>query len=358
MNARRNSTALGILLFLLAGGGVRGQEKSPIAPHGDRHAEAATWRLEFDNDTFFHSDNHISNVLSLQKHSPEAPSWDAVTGLPRFFGRLGKRLPSLSGDGLVYRASLALGQLMQTPDDLHRRDLIHDDVPYAGVLTLQGSWVAYDDDELRGAEVVVGILGPPSLAGATQRAFHRLIDDTVPQGWDNQLHTEVLINLNYTRKRKILRVGTPGGGSFDAAISGDIGLGNLSTQASGALEMRLGVNVPRGFASTPDLIGFGVSHLAVQTPAHPAAPSFYGSLALRGTCLVRSVLIDGNTFRDSHRLGRETFLGQLVAGLNFESSHFGVRFFVALSTTMVGTPVGRRLGNADRLGTIHLEWRL
>jgi len=346
-----------LLLFLLGGDLAHGQEAPRVQPKKGGYSEAATWRLEFDNDTFFHSDNHLSNILSLQKHSSAAANWDDVSGLPRFFGRLGKHLPFLSGDGLVYRASLAIGQLMQTPDDLHRRDLIRDDVPYAGVLTLQGSWIAYDDDEFRGAEVVIGVLGPPSLAGAAQRAFHRLIDDTVPQGWANQLRTEVLVNLNAMGKKKILRWGAPGGVSFDAAVSGDIGLGNLYTQASGALEMRLGANVPRGFAGTPDLVGFGVSHLAVMRPERPAAPSFYGSLALCGTCLVRSVLIDGNTFRDSHRIQRDTFMGQLIAGLNFESRHFGARFYVVASTALVDTPVRRRERNADRVGTIHLEWR-
>jgi len=57
------------------------------------------------------------------------------------------------------------------------------------------------------------------------------------------------------RKQKIWRWGTPAGISFDTAVNGMSVWGNMFTQASVALEMRLGHNMPGGFVSVPDLLG-------------------------------------------------------------------------------------------------------
>ncbi len=347
-----------IVLLLLAGGLVHGQGTTTAPLRQAEGRAGATWSLEFGNDVFFGSDNHLTNSLALKKHSTEAASWDDLAGLPRFLCHLGRHLPTLSGAGLTHRASLAIGQVMQTPDDLGRIDPIREDVPYAGVISLQASWVAYNDNELRGVSLMTGILGPPSLAGQIQKAFHRLIHSTVPQGWHNQLGSEWLLNLHAVRKVKIGRSGSPSGVSWDTAVSGDAGLGNLLTQASVALEMRMGDNMPRGFAPAPDLVGFAGSHLALMLPERPDAPSFYGSLTIRGTLLAHTALLDGNTFRDSPRIGHRAFLGQLVAGLHYENQRWGARLFVVSSTPAVDTPRPRPgRGGADQICTINVEWR-
>lgn len=357
MKRCRLLSAVAVILFL-AGGRAYGQGSSVSTPPQAGGTERATWRLEIDNDVFFNSDNNISSGLSLQRHTAGADRWEEVADMPKFVRRLGQNIPTLTGKGLIYRVGVAIGQVIQTPTDLLRRDLIKEDVPYAGVFTLQASWYAYNDDEFRGFEITTGVVGPLSLAGEYQKAFHKLIRCVVPQGWDNQLANELLINLNYMRKEKVWRGGRAEGVSFDAAVNGDVALGSLFTQASVALETRVGRNMPGGFVSMSDPTGFSLSHMATLNPARPGAGSFYGSLVLRGTVLAHTLFLDGNTFRASHRVDRKPLVGQIIAGLHYERRHWGIGFYAMASSAVVNTRKAPAAESRERVGAINIEWRL
>ena len=336
--------------FLAPGGGspAFGKEVS---------VESGTWRFEYDNDAFFNKDNKISSGWSLQKQSAVAPRWDALEAVPDFVRRWGKVIPSLTKEGLVYRAGIAIGQVIQTPDDLSRLDLIKDDVPYAGALTLQATWYAFNDDEFRGFEITAGVAGPPSLAEQTQKTIHKLVDSSDPKGWDYQLKTEPLINLNYMRKKKIWRVGNPARVSFDTAINGNVGLGNLFTQASMALEMRFGQNMPRGFVYVPDPIGLSMHYKATLKPSNPQKSSFYASLVLRGSAFAHNLFLDGNSFRDSHGIDNEPLVGMVIAGLHYEQKKWGLHFNLMATSDDVDTHQYPTTEGRERLGTVDIEWR-
>lgn len=348
-----------LLVALLAAGT---QLPARDAPGGScretQTRESATWRLEFDNDIFFRSDDGISNGLSLQYHSPAAADWPDLKGICRLQRRMGKRLPFPGREGMRCRAGLAIGQLIQTPLDITRSDLIPEDVPYAGALTLHANWIRFSDDDLYGFEVVTGVAGPLSLAGATQRLIHRLFGFRPPCGWDQQLGNELLLNFNSVRKKKIWSAGRAEGAAIDLAICGDVALGNLLTHARAALELRAGRNLPGGFISLPDPGGFSMQHAAVLDPACPARASWQGFFVLRGTALGRMLFLDGNTFRHSHRLERNSFMVQALTGLRFDHGRWGVGFFVMSSTPVVkGAKVPSTAGG-EPLGAIQLEWRI
>jgi len=231
-------------------------------------------------------------------------------------------------------------------------DLIKEDVPYAGALTLQATWYAFNDDEFRGFEITAGVVGPPSLAEQTQKTVHKLIGSSNPKGWDHQLDTEPVINFNYMRKRKIWRRGDPAGLSFDTAINGNVGLGNLVTQASTALEMRFGHNMPRGFVYVPDPIGWSMHYKALLRPANPRAASFYATLVLRGSAFAHNIFLDGNTFSDSHSVDKEPLAGQAIAGLHYERENWGIHLNVLISSDDVDTSKAPAAEGQERLGTI------
>jgi len=347
----RSNLAVGLLSLCL----VLGNTSSASAQ--GTSVESATWRFEYDNDVFFNKDNKISSGWSLQKQSAVARSWDALEDVPDFIRRWGRIIPTLTEQGLVYRAGIAIGQVIQTPDDLSRSDLIEDDVLYAGALTLQATWYVFNDDEFRGFEITAGVVGPPSLAKQTQKTVHKLIDSLDPKGWDNQLSTEPVINLNYMRKQKVWRGGNPAGLLFDTAINGNVGLGNLFTQASVAVEMRFGQNMPRGFVYVPDPIGLSMHYKATLKPANPQAASFYGTLVLRGSAFAHNIFLDGNTFRDSHSVDKEPLVGMAIAGLHYERANWGIHFNVLESSDDVDTSKHPAAEGRERLGTVDIEWR-
>jgi len=336
---------------------LMGQTGLASAVEKSNSVESATWRFEYDNDVFFNKDNKISSGWSLQKQSAVANSWESLEDVPGFVRRWGKTIPSLTKAGLVYRAGIAIGQVIQTPDDLSRHDLIRDDVSYAGALTVQATWYAFNDDEFRGFEITAGVAGPLSLAEQTQKNIHKLIGSHDPKGWDHQLKTEPLINLNYMRKKKIARVGNAAGISFDTAINGNVGFGNLFTQASMALEMRFGQNMPRGFVYVPDPIGLSMHYKATLKPANPHKSSFYASLVLRGSAFAHNLFLDGNSFRDSHSVDKEPLVGMIIAGLHYEQKNWALHVSLMESSDDVDTHKYPIAEGRERLGTIDIEWR-
>ena len=319
--------------------------------------ERATWRFEFDNDFYFNKDNQISSGWSLQKHSAVADSWRSLQGVPGFVKHWGEKIPTLTKEGMVYRAGIAIGQIIQTPDDLSRSDLIENDVPYVGALTMQVAWYAFNDDQFRGFEIVAGMVGSPSLAEQTQRTVHHLFDGESPNGWDNQLNTEPVINFNYMHKHKIWRGGTPTSLSTDAAINGNVGLGNLFTQISVALEMRFGHNMPLGFVYVPDPIGVSMHYMASLKPANQQKGSFYATLVFRGSVFGHNILLDGNTFSDSHYVDKEPLVGMAIAGLHYENKSWGIHFNMMTSSNNVDVDKAPLAEGRERLGSVNVEWR-
>lgn len=345
-----------VYFIIFAASSVYGQDSSSFNIEETYGLERATWQFEFDNDVFFNKDNKLSSGWSLQKHSAVAGSWEGLEGVPGFVKRLGKNIPTLTAEKLFYRAGIAIGQVIQTPDDLSRSDLITDDVPYAGVLSLQATWYAFNDDEFRGFEITAGVAGPLSLAEQTQKTIHQLIDSADPKGWDNQISTEPVFNFNYMRKQKIWRRGNPAGFLFDTAINGNVGLGNLFTQASASLEMRFGYNMPGGFVYIPDPIGLSMHYRASLTPPDSSS-SLYGSLVLRGTGFVHNIFLDGNTFSNSHDVAKEPFVAQAIAGLHYELENWSVHLNLVLTSDNVDTDQVPAAEGREKLGTIAIEWR-
>ncbi len=336
---------------------LHAQDPSSFKAGKQNGVERATWRFEFDNDFFFNKDNQISSGWSLQKHSAVADSWKNLQGVPGFVKHWGKKIPTLTKEGLVYRAGIAIGQIIQTPDDLSRSDLIENDVPYVGALTMQVAWYAFNDDQFRGFEIVAGMVGSPSLAEQTQRTVHHLFDGESPNGWDNQLNTEPVINFNYMHKHKIWRGGTPTSLSTDAAINGNVGLGNLFTQISVALEMRFGHNMPPGFVYVPDPIGVSMHYMASLKPANQQKGSFYATLVFRGSVFGHNILLDGNTFSDSHYVDKEPLVGMAIAGLHYENKSWGIHFNMMTSSNNVDVDKAPLAEGRERLGSVNVEWR-
>ena len=70
--------------------------------------------------------------------------------------------------------------------------------------------------------MVIGVLVRPSMAEQTQNFVHNLISANIAQGWDNQLKTGPVTNVNYIRKKKFFQGRDLARHSFDVTINGDV----------------------------------------------------------------------------------------------------------------------------------------
>lgn len=334
--------------------GVLGAEEAPDTS-AERHSagNVATWRVVWDNDVVLSSDNQYSNGWSFQLHGRPAETWDMARGTPAFGKPLARLFLPDHRDGLYFREGWVVGQLIQTPDDLAREDLIEDDVPYAGVLAVQNTWIAYNDRQLYGFGWLMGVIGPLARGEEVQTSFHKLVDDDEPMGWDHQVNNELLVNFYYEWKRKLA------GSSFgDISTVIDARLGNLVTAAQLGLESRFGWHVPRGFMYVPDPIGWRLSYDSHLPPRDPTKWAFYGSLAAGVTILGHTAVYDGNLSGDSHSIDHETFIGVVVFGLHYQRWRWGIHLDLALTSDMVDPDVAPgQSDTTDDFGSLMFEFR-
>ena len=96
-----------------------------------------------------------------------------------------------------------VGQNMYAPSDLKRSDHIVGDRPYAGLIyggvgkelfyDTKSSWTHY-------FELDFGMIGPSAHCKETQKLIHKWLNCKDPKGWDNQLHDEFVVNVQWWTK--------------------------------------------------------------------------------------------------------------------------------------------------------------
>lgn len=242
----------------------------------------------------------------------------------------------------------AIGQNMYTPADITIAAAQPYDRPWAGFLYASRiARVSYDDYELRARrqdriELTLGVVGPASLAGPTQIRWHRLIGADRPNGWDNQLRNEPILQLRY---ETALRWPHDEGGHIDFVVRGRGNLGNVLVSIEAEATVRIGWN----------LSGFGVGPIPPPPPP-PLAPGAVeeatparaqtrtrwlasGNLFLRAGIkgIAHNIFLDGNSFVDNDiRVDRTPFVPEVAAGvelnlvgpawLSFQFIHRGSEF--------------------------------
>ena len=222
-------------------------EKIPV----ERAArDTHTFSLYIENDKFTGTDQHYTNGTKLNWTSPDLADYKNDERLPRWSWPYIERLPFINKPGLQRNVSLSFGQNIYTPVDIAETKLITDDRPYAGYLYFGFAFQSKTERRLDTIEIDMGIIGPESLGGQTQRLVHQLINVQLPNGWENQLSTELGLSLIYERKIKQWKYEADRGFGFDVIPHFGAALGNVYTFLNAGAEIRLGWNLPSDFGSS------------------------------------------------------------------------------------------------------------
>ncbi len=205
---------------------------------------------------------------------------------PGFF--LDKILPK-AGDSSINIYSLGIMQLMYTPSILTPSYYIPNDYSYSGALVGKHSLYSYNAEKKYDlqTELVFGVMGPASLAGSTQRWFHRVIHDTaVPNGWGNQYLNSPLLNVNFNAEKEIYS-----NKCFEAVGNCSLSAGTMFDGAEAGVTIYLGKMHPYfngmfGLYSTP-FSGNGKGRKKAQ---------FYFMMKTAGQYVMYSALLQGGLF--------------------------------------------------------------
>jgi len=314
------------------------------------------WRFEFANDAFVDSDSQFTNGIWFQKHSSMAGSLDDLHGVPTF-GKGLARMFLPRDDGLVYRTAIGIGQSMGTPSAKKDPNIILDDTPYFGFLGASSSWIGFDDARFTGFAVTAGIVGEYALAEYVQKGFHALTGATDPAGWEHQLDNEPVLNFYFSKKHKFWN--TPG---FDAALSGDVAVGNFMTSMSSGIEMRIG-RKPGGFAYVNNPLGGGPAYDATL-PRRDNRAEFYMTLVARAWAWTTYMPLEGNTFvngnewTENNTIEPENVIGQGIIGIHYVNPSWGLHItWTFNSDTVDSDSLAPDADSNDDFGGITFEWR-
>jgi len=118
------------------------------------------------------------------------------------------RIMPKAGDSSLNTWGWGLMQVIMTPKNLIKRIPDKSDFPYAGALFATHSLHSTNSIKKYNwqTELMLGVMGPPSLAKETQRLAHRIVRIVQPGGWDYQLRSDLLLNMSVAAEKELAHI--------------------------------------------------------------------------------------------------------------------------------------------------------
>ncbi len=304
--------ALILLLFCLPSFSLAEDERARLSN---------TLTLHLENDLFAsdNHDRHYTHGTKISWISRDLSNYRDIEGMPIWMHRVMERMPFVNDPEEQRSVSLSLGQNIYTPEDKERVDLIPEDRPYAGVTYLGLGLHSRNRRQMDTLEFDLGIVGRHSYAEDCQQEVHRIVESIRPKGWPNQLHDEPLLNVHFERKWRMPGARIPEGLGLDCIPHLGVAMGNALTGVNLGGQVRFGWNLPNDFGTYRIRQGSDSS-----APVDDADPRFFRPfrrfgihlfLAVDGNAVARNILLDGNTFHDSHSVNKKPFVADLIGGV-------------------------------------------
>lgn len=221
---------------------------------------------------------------------------------------------------------VSLSQMLNTPHDIRETGILPNDYPYAGVLFLSMGNLQLNEKSSKAHNISIGFMGPNALGDQTQTSVHRLIHYTLPQGWDNQINNEWLLQFNMKHRQLLfqeqdfLKVW-----GYDELNAGTI-FNNVTA----------GINVQLGW----------VNHGFATPLSQEKKSSFFLFTNLQATAVLYNGMLQGGIRKqidpDYHRQSsyiiRASELNRVVVKLNFGLQYIGPK---------IGVSIGQFIQSAD-----------
>jgi hypothetical protein len=268
-------------------------------------AAAQNWTATFinDNDAYFNiGDRHYTNGLYISLTTPPRPR----------------------DEGSDLRYSFFLGQSIFTPEDLLLNPPNPEDRPYAGWLYAGVRMYRESATVLDRADISLGVIGPSSGAEAVQIWFHALNmfgGSVEPRGWESQLHDEPAAVLSAQRTWRVTL--TEGFLDGEFLPEANLALGNVFTYAGVGATLRVGRNLRADWGPPRIQPALQGSDFVDRDAAGSFA--WYVFAGIEGRAIARNIFLDGNTWKESPNVSRETFVADYNLGLAVIGGPFALR---------------------------------
>jgi lipid A 3-O-deacylase len=293
--------------------GVLARAEEPPAPTR-RARSAPVFTLYFENDMVGGTDENYTNGVKVSWLSADLVDWGQHGWRQTFI----KCLPFVNRPDGQKSIGVGFGQNMYTPRDIQARIPDPTDHPYGGWIYLEWAFISKTPHISDTVAIQVGLIGPHSLVEGTQSLVHRTWGIARAQGWSYQLHDEAGVNFVYERRWRLYARSLVHLVGIDFVPHAGASLGNVQTYANAGGTVRLGLNLPSDFGvqlARPGSVG--------GTPTDDLDPrvaldhnfSVFIFGAADGRAVARDIFLDGNTFRASRSVNKESFVADLSFGL-------------------------------------------
>jgi len=286
-------------------------------PHNTLRAYPPTVNFRVDNDLFGgrQQDEGYSNGAMLTLVSPNLNDYIDDPCLPKLARWANGHLSWLHARDFEQQNMIfSLAQVLFTPSDYTRSDLIVEDRPYAAALTVKFGYNTRIGNDLRSTQLTLGMVGPAARGKQIQNAVHALLGSEPFQGWDNQIHNEPVFMLLHARiKRGWVNEEGPSRWGRDALWRWGVAAGNLATFVNIGTELRLGWILPDDFGTSPfNPTGDNIAPPRAGRIDRPRGHLFF---SLDARWMMHDISLDGNTFRHSHSVHKRPLSGEIGYGL-------------------------------------------
>lgn len=241
----------------------------------------------------------------------------------------------------------SLGQQIYTPADITVKTPQPNDRPYAGWLYTSAGLVT--DNRARShyvdkLEFVLGLVGPNSGAESVQKTVHKWTGSEQPQGWDNQLGTEVTADLQYQREWMLPLVDN----AVDIVPRVAITLGSARRDLGAGFSLRFGSGLDSDFG--PPLIRPAAAGMQYFKPKQ----SFYWYVfaGAHGRYVEHNIFLDGTSDHQGLSVRKNSWVGEMQAGLALGWENWRISL-----TEVIRTREFERQVDPDEYGAIAVSYR-
>ncbi len=152
------------------------------------------FRFNYDNDYFGSTDQNYTQgynfelVSSILKKNP----------LNYFL---------LKSKNRELKYGLSLEHIGYTPDNIKSPNIQFGDRPFAAAIMLKSFIIT--TDTIRKTRLIsslnIGLIGPGAFGKEMQVAIHQATGNTIPQGWQNQIKNDIVLNYEVNYEKQLLR---------------------------------------------------------------------------------------------------------------------------------------------------------
>ena len=181
--------------------------------------------LSYNNDTFTYTDRYYTHGFRVEL------SHRSIAKFPTRYVLLRMRRSNLNFYGL------SLVQDAFTPSSIKREHIHYGDRPYAAY-AYAGAFLISENTQRKlriTTELDAGVIGPGACGYEVQSEFHRMIGDKHPEGWNNQVSNDLVLNYRLKVEKGLLAAKRG-----DVTLYSEVNAGTLYTNAISGLELRSG----------------------------------------------------------------------------------------------------------------------